>query len=263
MPITVDTANATSATDLATNGYVEIPYPAGIIAGDTLLVFAGNDSQTSTPQFDDVTYKPAGFERVASGGDAVSDTAVAAFSRIADGTEAGTVRLTPQSGVDLWAVMVRVSGTDATAPIDVVGTVALTGSSASHTAPAASTSVADGIAFYVLSFDGGDGVPFGTPAGWTKGGEIQAGAGAANVAGTWGFKLQGAPGSTSDAVITSNVADGSATFQFTLKPAPGGTPPEQIGIGVVVTVEAEPRTLTVDPDPRVLTVDAEPRTEEA
>lgn len=203
--------------------------------GDLLLIIVGNDDNTATAQWDNTTNKPTGFTLISEGGNASSDAHVAAFYRVADGTEGATIAVPAAAGQDYWGYYIVVEGNHTTSPLDVTGTTLVEGSgSGSPDVPSVTTTVDNCLAIACLGFDGGDGAPFtvsGT--GWSKVSEIQAGTGSANASGSFAAKTQTAAGATGACTFTTNVIDGSASFQFAIAPgaaAAGGPTPGSLGL---------------------------------
>jgi hypothetical protein len=76
--------------------------------GDMLIILVGNDSTVAGPEFDDVTYKPTGFDLIGTVGDASVDVHVAAFSRVATGSEGATIACPALSTADMWCAYIVV-----------------------------------------------------------------------------------------------------------------------------------------------------------
>jgi len=217
IPVVGDYTSNT-ATDSAS---LTLTKPAGVQVGDFLLILVGNDNDTSTNQWDDVTYKPEGFTLIAEAGDTASDSHIAAFYRIADGSEGETIDVPAESAMDYWGFYTRVSGVRPTNPID--------GFKASPTVAATyidllgvGTDVDDCLAFYLQAFDGADGGGFiASDTGWSKTAEIEANPGSpVGASGSWGTKEMPTAGATGTVRI-ANVAvlkDGWCGFQFTIAP---------------------------------------------
>jgi hypothetical protein len=202
-------------------GSLNLTKPAGVVAGDLLLVIVGNDDDTASAQWDDATLKPTGFTLINTAGNATSDAHSAAFYRIADGTEGSSISVPAQSSDDFWGYYIHVTDVNPAAPINMNGTAYTGGALTTHAIPTGTTTVANALAFYVLAADGGDTDPFSVGGSWTEQSEIEAGAGAGNAAGTWGTRLMTVPGATSNASVTFTAGDSAAGFQFALAPAQG------------------------------------------
>ena len=212
----------TSGTSLSSGAVVTVAKPAGLATGDLCLVFASADTTTAGASYVDKT----GWTRVKDfGAGGTIDDGLAIFWRIADGTEGATEGFTENgTGHDLWAYWIRVSGVDTTTPFHVFGAETLIALSPAEIA-SATTTIADCLAFYVLTFDGGDQTSFSVAgAGWSESSEINAGTGASNNSGCWGTKNMASAGATGPAtisVVTNN--DSSASIIFAIAPT-GGAP---------------------------------------
>ena len=204
------TSNSSVTADLA----ITFTKPGSVAVDDLLMVIIGNDDTAGANEF----AAPAGWIKIGEPGSGVSDAHVAVFYRLADGTEGATQEFTSNSADFLWGYYIRISSVDTSSPLDVTGSFYNNGSSASHVVTEITTTSVNCLAFTVLAFDGGDGLPFvwsGT--GWTKEGEIYGGGtGSAGASGTWGTKEMPSTGATGDVTITSNVTDGAAGMQFAI-----------------------------------------------
>jgi hypothetical protein len=196
--------------------------------GDLLLIIVGNDDNTATAQWDNTTNKPTGFTLIGTAGSDLPDCHLAAFWRIADGTEGATVAVPAQSSDDYWGYYIVVENADQTTPINA-STFGPSASSANpQIANSITTGVDDCLVFYCLSADGGDTFPFSvnTANGWTatdEVAEIQAGTGAANCAGTFGARVVATAGATGNCSIQMTVGDGGCTGQIAIAPPAGPT----------------------------------------
>lgn len=193
--------------------------PTGVAVGDLLLIIVGNDDNTGTPQWNSTTLRPSGFNLINTAGSATPDAHVAAFYRIADGTETSPTSTPAQSSDDYWGYYIHVTGVSTTSPIDAVGSDYLGGSLTTHNIPGITTIEDQALAFYAFSADGGDLDPFSVGGAWTEQAEIEAGVGAGNASGAWGTQLMASAGATGNASVTMIGADGASGFQFSLNPA--------------------------------------------
>lgn len=193
--------------------------PSGVAAGDLLLIIVGNDDAAAIEQWNSTTFRPSGFNFIGTAGNATPDAHVAAFYRVADGTEQSSTSTPAQSSDDYWGYYIHLTGVSTTSPIDVIGSDYNGGSLTTHNIPGITTSVDQALAFYVISGDGGDLDPFSVAGPWTERSEIEAGAGAGNGSGAWGTRLMTSAGATGNAAVTMAFADGAAGFQFALSPA--------------------------------------------
>lgn len=213
-------ATSTRATSPASST-ITLTKPSGVQAGDLLLIVVGNDDNSNVAQWDDVVLKPSGFNLINESGNSTSDAHVAAFYRIADGTESGTIDVSAQNVMDYWGFYIRVTGASTTNPINVIGTDYNGGSLVTHNVTGITTTVDNTLAFYALSGDGGDTYPYTVGGSWTEGDEVQTGTAAADAAGTWGTRSMTTAGATGNAAVSMNVNDSASAFQFAINPAVG------------------------------------------
>jgi hypothetical protein len=224
----VDNYNSGATTPTAATN-TTVSKPSSVVSDDTLIVLAGNDSTDNNAQFDATTNNPrndsdgtdAGFTFIGHVGTSSTDTHVGAWYRIADGTEESTLRIQARNSADLWVFYILVKGANATTPFDAKGANYSTSASSTH-AILGYTSAANSRAFYVLAFDGSDGVPFSiSGTGWSQTAEIKAENAIQSpgneASGVWGEKEMPSAAATGTATVGSNKSDGAAAFQFTIK----------------------------------------------
>jgi hypothetical protein len=203
--------------------------PKNVVAGDLLIIFAGNDHNTNDLYFDDDQFKPSGFTLIKTGGNSTCDCQVAAFYKIADGTEGSTFTVPQLYIADMWAVCVLISGADPISPINAVSasvTYAATADSGSPlTVPGISVSVTGCLAIAVGAFDGGDSSGFYfTSSGWSKIEEsLCAPPDSGGADGAFGARQLAAESSTGDCTMYPGSSDGMVGFQFAIAPASGKT----------------------------------------
>ena len=123
--------NSTAATTLS------VPYPAGITAGDLLLMFVAVNSATTATL-------PGSWTSIVEGwcGTGSQSPAIRWMYLIAGGSESGTVDVTTPNVVGkgrMW----RVSGVDQSVPVDVVGANSFTAIGTSLTHPGITTTIPD------------------------------------------------------------------------------------------------------------------------
>lgn len=123
--------NATAATS------TPVPYPAGISAGDLLLMWVAVSVATA-PNL------PAGWTSIVSGSSGTGSQSPAArwYYKIATGSETGNQTVT-HSNATSRGLMWRISGVDTTTPIDVVGTHTAAAIGAATTHPGVTTTMPD------------------------------------------------------------------------------------------------------------------------
>ena len=204
------TSNSSSSQDSA----ITFTKPGSVAVDDLLMVIIGNDDTGSGDEF----AAPAGWNKIGEPGSGTSDAHVAVFYRLADGTEGATQEFTSDSADYLWGYYIRISSVDSSSPLDVIGSFYNNSRSSSHVVTEITTTSVNCLAFTVLGFDGGDGLPFvwsGT--GWTKEGDIYGGSvGSGGASGTWGTKEMPSTGATGDVTITPDITDGAAGMQFAI-----------------------------------------------
>ena len=228
MAIPVIESSTTNHSDGTTNS-LSLAEPTGLANDDLILVFICNDlANSSTDQFDATTNFPTGFtlSPFAESGGSFSDCHICCFWRIRTGAESWPISCPIASTNDACAFVLRVSGADTTTPILVVGTAANTSTPATVT-EVDTTGTDDCLAFTVLCFDGGDGDAFGTASsGWTWQASIDSvtgGSSSTSIAGLgYGTKPMATAGVTGDCVVTAQVTDGAAAYQFAVAPGGGG-----------------------------------------
>jgi hypothetical protein len=106
---------------------ITLTKPSGVQNGDLLLIVVASDDPTDTQQWNNTTNKPTGFTWLSTtigGGVGTGQndcqTHIAAFYRIADGSEGATVGVTSVgTGNDQVGYYLRLSGVYGTSPIDV------------------------------------------------------------------------------------------------------------------------------------------------
>lgn len=155
-------ATATASSGAASTSAMAVTMPAGIIAGDVILVFLSwTSSATVTP--------PAGYDVVVPAAYLGTSDAAAVYSRTADGTESGTTVTFTLSGSTAWCVNVSVWA-GYRYRVDAASPVTSTGTGTTQTTPALTPSQQSGVALALVS---GRGAADGTqpsvtalPTGW-------------------------------------------------------------------------------------------------
>lgn len=200
--------------------------PSGITAGELLLLIACSDDTTYTPQFSD---NVSGWTFIGQAGDTGVGAHIGAWYKIAAGGE-GNVAVVAESSDQMLGWYIRISGVDTDNPINA-SQFEQQSDATDHDIAAITTNVADCLAIYGLSFDGGDSGGFSQPTGWTEQDEEATGTGGTNGSGVWGSKTQSSAGSTNTATVTTTASDGSAQFQIAIAPGGGGG---SLSVGVSV-----------------------------
>lgn len=196
-------------------GSITLYKPSGVVSGDCLLLIAMND-KASTGNWP----VHSGWTRVIQASSGASDCGFVVHQRIADGTEGATEVVSANAtGAQTLGWYIRVTDAHQTSPVNVVGTPGTPGGGTdTHVIDEVTTTVDDCLAFYILAFDGGDGLPFSVSgAGWVEQDEGWSGSGAGEASGTWGVRDIDTAGLTTDATVTSSVTDGASFVQLAIR----------------------------------------------
>lgn len=213
--------NSWTANSVNPGSSLTLTKPASVQVDDLLIIIVGDENTTATAQWDNTTNKPSGFTLINESGNATSDAHVAAFYKVADGTEGSTIAVPKQASDGYWGFYIRVTGADTSNPINVVGADSNTGNSVSKVIPSITTTVNNTLAFYALASDGGDNDPFSiSGTGWVEGAERESGPTANDASGVWGTRAVPTAGATGNATVGMSASDGAAAFQFAINPAP-------------------------------------------
>jgi hypothetical protein len=217
-----ETATQTAATSISVNKPTSGstgPSPKNVAAGDLLLIIVGNDDNSATAQWDNVSLKPTGFTLINEAGDATQDCHIAAFYRVADGSEGSSFSVPAQSSDDLAAVCVLVSGQHVLAPINAVGADASDASPAPFSITELTTTLANCLGFAVAAYDGADdgGYTWGGT-GWSELVEVRSGSTSNESSITAATKSIASAGASGAATVDPAVDDGMVGFQFAVGP---------------------------------------------
>ena len=188
--------------------------PSGIAAGERLLIIIGSDENNESGE---VFNTPSGWDKEGESGDAIADTHIAAFSKVATGSESD-VSITWSGGNESaggWYC--RYSSALGGVAVEAVAFDQSSSSSASHVVGGVTTLGDDRIVLGGLAGDGPDVYPFSLSAGWTKDDEQEAGSGANDWVGLVKFsKQQAAQGASGDATVTMSDTHGASWFMLAL-----------------------------------------------
>ncbi len=218
---TAETTNASSVTSQA------ITKPAGTASGEVGVIIICNDIENVTS---DLYNTPTGWNKIVGciPSNANLDCSGMAYWRALtgdSGDDAPTITWTGTAQVVAWYM--RVQDADTSDPINIAG-VDAQGPGPSLAIPSVTTDLANCLAFYYNTFDGGDGFPFSVSgAGWVEEGELQANTAGNTVSASFGLKDQASAAATGDATVTASVTDGIVGVQFALNEAaaaPSGNP---------------------------------------
>ena len=207
----IPVVEAFSAVTSTTTTSITATDPGGITSGELLMLL-----MTSDTAIDPYTTTPSGWTLLQSFVNSNS-AAYGIFYKIASGSE-GDVTVTVGSA-DHIVWYLRVSGANTTTPINVLGS-SNAGAGTNSTALSVDTTTDNCLAFYLNSFDGGDGYPFSiSGTGWTETDEQQVSTSGSANSGSWGNKDQETAGATGNVTITASTSDGQSTVQFAIAPA--------------------------------------------
>lgn len=190
--------------------------PNDVNSGDLLIIIVGNDNETNTAQWDNTTNKPSGFELIKEGGDTTSDSHMAMFWRIADGTEGATVDISAQSTNDYIGFYIHIAGTHQTTPIVAVGATNIIVST--NITLNGVTGGADDLGIYGNAFDGADGDPFSASGGsWIKREDRGFGSNV-GVSGSFGTNIYSSISSQNATITSVGPSDGFVGWQIRIAP---------------------------------------------
>lgn len=194
-------------------------YPAGIAAGDALLLILMDDDSTEN----EFNYtEPAGYDQVAYFSN-FSDSGVTIMVKEATGSESGslTVALASGDGRDKVGFLLVVRGAS-TADTIIVGPEYRSSSSNVVTALDITTEVPNSLVFSAISFDGADGGPMtNVNTDFSILDQGTAGPGSVGVTGVVVSRGLAVPGASGAASLNAAASDGYATITFSI--APSGT----------------------------------------
>jgi len=205
---TADTSG-TTATSITLNK------PSDIEVGDLLILVVGTDSKVTRPGS---SQTPSGWTHLQDMGGGNPDCSVAAYYRVADGTEGASETVSLNGNWDAWGNYLAMKDVDTSVTI-ATSSSTFTGSSTSLAIPSVTTTEDKSLIMIVTSYDGAD---YGTYS-FTeaiKHGQYNSGttssAGAGGAIGFYYAPTAGATGTMGNAQVTS--ADGMVLFSFALAP---------------------------------------------
>lgn len=192
-----------------------------ILSGNLLVIIIMNDEALNAATFSINAGTYPGWNKLDEIGNSTSACHIAVFYKIAGGSE-GAVTVDTATSDEILGFYLRITGHDTTTPIHKNLFGAATTGANSHTALEVTTTIDDCLCLYGLSFDGGEGTPFGTTSsGWSQVDEGTAGTGFNDCSACFGKKDLASLGGSGDVVITCDVIDGAAWMQLAIAPAPG------------------------------------------
>lgn len=203
----------------ATTNSIVVDKPTGTATDDLLVIFVGNDRAATITQWDDTTNKPTGFDLQQYGGTGTSDSHLAAFTRVVDGTEGSSFTVPSAESFNTWVACLRISGVDTASPVEIVGSIAIDDAT-THVAGSVTTTNPNCLILSAISTDGSDKTPYtvsGT--GWSKVADVNGGnSNVDDVGGGFATKEQATADATGDCTWTvTGSGDGGVTFQIAIK----------------------------------------------
>lgn len=211
--------------------------PANVTVGDVLIIIVGSDDATNVQQFNSfIDSNGCQWNLIKEVGDAVVDAHIAAFWRIADGTEGASVSVPAQSIDDMYGWYLRITGArNVGDPIHKTGGK-FVGNTTSTEITGVETTFKDCLVICVYAYDGGDGGTFNVSGtGWTKLDQQNAGTGSSNGSGCIAYLNQESPGDVQDITIGCSLADGSTGFMFAI--ARDGAPSQALKMAVLSALD--------------------------
>ena len=199
------------------SGRTSVPFnqPSGSQTDDLLMAICIDDDPGASSNWNVKT----GWTRQINIGNGTSDSKLAIYWRIQDGTESWPESFTASTSRFRGGVMLRITGIDTVTPIHVTrSSAAVLTNSYSILGP--TTTIDDCLILYGFAFDGGDGVPYSVSGtGWSEFQEIQNGTGGPNGSGCMGQRDLASKGASGTALIACNVSDGCIGAQIAIAPA--------------------------------------------
>ena len=225
----------TTASSVGGTAALSITKPTGTVEGDLIIIIHGSEPQGGPgvdytgPMYDNSTLKPSGgttfTELKNCHADLAEDTDAACqvSYKIAGASEPASYTCTTESAHDCVAWCLRISGHNATTPINVTGATTQTTFATSRAVSEVTTTVDDCLVFAFIITDGSDTNPFSTSGtGWEEYSELDPDTSSNGCTGQVSKKEQTTAGATGACTITWNASfpDGACGFQFAV--APGG-----------------------------------------
>ena len=203
---------------------VTVNKPAGVTAGDLLVLLVGNEDNTATVSFAAKT----GWTKEYEFGNATPDTKIGMYWRIADGTEPASENISWSStGSDSGgAWYLRITGADPTSTIEQVGPSSQTAGATSQAAASITPAVNECLVIAHHSFDGGDGTRSvsGTnwPSSFPANQVLHDTTGTTAWSGGWVHQTQSTAAASNACTFASTVSDGMVQVQFAIAPIQEG-----------------------------------------
>lgn len=200
-----------------TSGDFSFTYPAGIAAGDALMLVLMDDDSTEN----EFNYtEPAGYDQVAYFSN-YSDSAVTIMVKKATGSESGALTVALASGDDRdkvgFLLVIRGASVEDTL---IIGPEYRSSSGNTITALDITTVIPNSLVFTAISFDGADGGPMSNVnTDFSILDQGNAGPGSVGVTGVLLSRSLAVPGATGAAELSAGASDGHATITFSVAPS--------------------------------------------
>lgn len=229
IPVIEDWTEANSGGASATS--LTLTLPTGVQAGDLLFLFVASDDSTNTAQFSINDTNEPGWTKKQETGNTTTRCHLAMFWRIATGdADDQDVTVDHLSSDELLGWYFRISNVSATDPLGPQN-INTDGNQTNHTIPTAVSDQPNTLGICALSFDGGDGAPFGGNdlGDWSELDEQTSGTTGNDCCGvilTRTRATAGTYGGVPTPTITSSVSDGSVRFIQIFNSQLGSSPPK-------------------------------------
>lgn len=212
----VEPVTFTTQTKLAGGGSGDfiMTFPADIASGDFLMAVLSGDSTAGANPFT----TPAGWALEFHQGSTGSDSTLSIYTKVADGSETGTIVFGTELTMDQVGTLFRVADIDATG-IEVIGPHLFTAGSIAFV-PSMTTVTDNSLVFAMVGFDGGDSGGFTVSAPYEMQTNLEIGDGTGVSQGI-AMQTMATAGATGNAVFNtvSGALDGIVGVQIALKPA--------------------------------------------
>ncbi len=197
---------------------VSFGQPSGSVTGDLLMAIVIDDNAIGV----DWSAK-TGWNLPINIGTTLSDSTLAIYWRIQDGTESWPETFSATRSNERGGVMLRITGVNTSAPINA-SLASAAAQASSYNILGVTTDIDDCLILYGFTLDGGDGAPFGvTGTGWSEFQEIVNGTATNQSSGCMGQRDLASQGSAGTAAISfAGGADGCIGAQIAIAPAAGG-----------------------------------------
>lgn len=202
-------------------GLFGVTLPSGISANDVLVMVISHDSTADTNPFT----TPTGWTLIFHAGDSTTDCHVAAFYKVAMGSEGSTEYVYQDTGY-ACAYVLRFSGADTTNPVDGYGSETLSTSGYSVSIDGYTVSTSGTYCLAVSAHDGSDGYSASNgTAGWTDldSGNFVPSSSADGVSAHIAYDAGVGSGPTGSCNVSYSSVDGSAGFIVGIAPSGGAS----------------------------------------